>query len=99
MNLTKKYINQQINKLVKESKTRKGPKPRLYSPEFRSLFVEALIACKGNGKHVYEYMNERGVTISYKQTHEYIRRLFGKYTEIGRPPKYLGTNQRSPHAS
>lgn len=99
MNLTKKYINKQIDKLIKESQSRRGPRPRLYDSEFRNHFVQALIVCKGNGKQVYEYMNQQNIEISYKQTHEYIRRLFGKYTEIGRPPKYLSTNQRRQHAS
>ena len=94
MKMKKAKIEQRINELIKESENNRGPKPKLFDEPFRIAFVEAVLNLGDNGKQVHDLLNSRGFFISYKQCHEYMRRLFGTYPETGRPPKYMRETQR-----
>ncbi len=95
MNLSKDQIKQKIDALEKASKLRGGgPVPMLFDKSFQEAFIEALLKHGDNGNQVRLEMNEKGFRLSYKQSHVYMRQLFGTYTGTGRPPKYLKNSER-----
>lgn len=91
--MTKREIEHKINQLQEQINKRSARRDlTLFEPDFRSHFVQAVMIHGDNGSQIHTYLNGKGISVSYKTVHEYIRRLFGKYTSIGRPPKYYNNN-------
>lgn len=93
MKITKEQIEQKIQELEKKGRGG-GPSPKLFDPKFRKAFVAAILAEGDNGSRIQKYMNRKGFILSYKQTHVYMRKLFGTYQSTGRPPKYRKDNSK-----
>lgn len=66
----------------------------LFEPVFKAHFIDAIMECGDNGSQVYALLNAKKISVSYKTIHDYMRRLFGSYKQMGRPPKYFRKGER-----
>lgn len=93
--MTIKEVRDKIDDLKRKNEFQRGRKSRLFDRDFCKILIDAIKEYNDNGYKIFYYLRNHGIKISYKQAQDYVKKIFGSFSQRGRPAKFLGENIRS----